>query len=147
MEGLKIMATNELQVQQPEPLWLVKPCNTTGCSVMIRIPIAQASTVHNCRWCLAQGDYNTDTAKVRPQPVNGPFLSKEEFGVDIFEAIRLQAGYRQAEKTAEIYGKKGLKKLEREYRDAAKALNLQLQEILKKNTIGTTDLKRIWAIT
>ena len=74
-------------------------------------------------------------------------LSKEEFGEDLFEAIRLQAGFCQATKTADLYQKKGLKKMEREHRAKAITMNQQLQAILKKNTIPPADLQRLLAIT
>lgn len=147
MEDLKTMATNELQIQQPPPLWLVKPCNTAGCSVMIRVQVEFAASVHNCKWCQTNTDYNTDTSHVRPHVVNGDeYLSKDEFGQDLFEAIRLQAAIRQAEKTAEIYRKKGITRREREALDQVKSLNHELQGILKNDTIETTDLQRVLAI-
>lgn len=87
MGDLKIMATSELAVQHEESHWMVKYCNTTGCSVVIRVPRAQAATILNCRWCQAQSDYNTDTSQIHPTPINGPHVSKDEFGVHLYEVV------------------------------------------------------------
>lgn len=87
------MGTNELQVQHAlqvqhdESLWIVRPCNTTGCSAMLRIPRTQSATVLNCRWCQTGTDYNTDESQVRPTLINGPCITKEVFGLHLFEVI------------------------------------------------------------
>lgn len=81
------MGINELQIRHDQPLWLVKPCNTAGCSAMIRIQLAVASTVHNCKWCQADADYNTDASQVRPHHVDGVYISKDEFGAALFAVI------------------------------------------------------------
>ena len=86
---------------------------------------------------------------VKPVALPAPshWIDKDEFGVDLFEAIKCQAGMRQAEKTAEIYRKKGLPRQEQEYRERAQALAAQLKEIFAKGTIDGPDLKRLLAIT
>lgn len=82
------MGINELQVQHEPSLWLAKPCNTAGCSVIIRVQASLAGTVLNCKWCQSQADYNTDPSHVRPHYVNAPYISQEEFGAALFAVIQ-----------------------------------------------------------
>lgn len=146
------MATNELtdhhalEVQDEPPLWLVKPCNTAGCSVMIRVLVTQAATVLNCKWCRSNQDYNTDPSKVRPIMVHGPLMSTDEFGSDLFEAIKTQAAIRQTELAQSLYAKKGLKRKREEATATIHALLTQLKNILSRNTIDPVDIKRLLAI-
>jgi len=140
------MDTTDLEVQHPAPLWLVKPCNTAGCSVMIRVLIAQAATVLNCKWCRSNQDYNTDPSKVRPLMLNSPLISTDEFGSDLFEAIKTHAAIRQAEKAQTLYAKKGLKKRQDEATATIAALLTALKHVLSRNAIAPSDLKRLLAI-
>ncbi len=74
------------------------------------------------------------------------YMTKEEFGVDLFEAIRLQAGQMQARTTATVYRGKGLdKEADRAIR-IAEDLQRQLQAIFQKNTIAPADLRRLQKI-
>lgn len=59
---------------------------------MIRVPRAQMTTVLNCRWCLANTDYNTDASQVHPRIVSAPApdaprVSRDDFGVNLFAVL------------------------------------------------------------
>ena len=122
--------------------WLLAQCQEPGCSVMIRsLPGQQRQP---CKWHREGRAYIADQIKYRY--TNFPLISKDEFGQDLFEAITLQAGLRQAERTAEVMKKKGLKKAEGEALERATHMSGQLVGLLKKNTIAPNDVKRILEI-
>lgn len=125
--------------------WLVRRCGAQGCSVQVREKLADHEAVPICKWHKGGQAYNSTAIASRAD--GGPLIDKEEFGVDLFEAIRLQSAMRQAERTADLFKRKGLKQRERESLDNAKALSQQLQLILKRDTIAPADLKRLLAIT
>lgn len=136
METPSNMDTNTSQT------WLVVQCQEPGCSVMIRTPMGQPK--QPCKWHREGRAYIADQIKYRY--TNFPLISKDEFGPDLFEAITLQAGLRQAERTAEVMKKKGLKKAEGEALERATHLSGQLVAVLKQSTIAPNDVKRILEI-
>ena len=73
------------------------------------------------------------------------YLTKEEFGVDLFEAIRLQSGIRQLERKARVWTAKGLTPIKADEM-RLRTLHTHLKTILEKNTIATPDLKRLMAM-
>ncbi len=124
--------------------WLLHACTTPGCTIMIRSLPGYQPPDGRCRWCRSGAAYNLNQIETRPG--NGPLLSKEEFGTDLFEAIRLQSAMRQAERTAAAYNAKGLTHRAREAQDQAAARLRELKAILNKNTIDGPDLDRLLAI-
>ncbi|MGL5937065.1 MAG: hypothetical protein ACRCZI_15750 [Cetobacterium sp.] len=93
MGDLKIMAINEfqsygVQLQPSESPWTVKPCNTTGCSVMIRALRHESPAILNCKWCREGRDYNTDASLIRPTVLEGAYLDRDEFGANLYEVIK-----------------------------------------------------------
>ena len=76
----------------------------------------------------------------------GPFLSQEEFGLDLFEAIKTQSAAVQARKTAALFRKKGKGRKAVEADQAALRLESQLQGLLAKGTIAPDDVRRLLAI-
>ena len=76
-----------------------------------------------------------------------PLISLDEFGQDLFAAIKAQAGAIQATKSADLYAAKGLPVQEREYAAHAKACQVTLQGLLEKGTIATQDVRRILGMT
>ena len=70
-------------------------------------------------------------------------VTREEFGQDLFNAIKAQAGLRQAERTADVYAFKGLKRKAKDAQDQVKALQHELSTILDSGSIEPTDLTRI----
>jgi hypothetical protein len=79
-------------------------------------------------------------------PEGGPLLSKEEFGQDLYEAIRLQSGQIQQEKNALLYEKQGLTKMAKQARESATLLRDQLITIFQRNTLSPDDLRRVLSI-
>ena len=77
----------------------------------------------------------------------GPYLTKEEFGLDLFEAIKAQAALRQAEKNRAMYERKGLPLAAAEAAKAIEQYQSRLHKILAKNTIAPDDLRRLLAIS
>ena len=122
------------------PKWHTAPCITVGCHVMIRWRVGEFYQP-TCKWCRGGTAYNTRGSQIYPQ--EGEWLSKEEFGVDLFEAITVQAGLRQAEHTAELFRRKELDKRVIEMNAQIKAMNQQLTAILNKGTINDSDLQRL----
>jgi hypothetical protein len=74
------------------------------------------------------------------------YLSLDEFGRDLFAAIKAQGGSIQAFKTAQLYREKGLAKQADEYEHRAMACQRELESLLKKNTIAEADVVRILAM-
>ncbi len=124
--------------------WLVRSCAAPGCAVMVREPISSHDPVPICKWHQAATAYNGHQIVGRPS--TGEPLSKDEFGLDLFEAIRVQSAMRQAERTAEVYATKGLKHRADECQLKIKSLQRELDTILSRNTIEAHDLKRFLAI-
>ncbi len=104
---------------------VLKACSHPGCFVMIRWPVGQLQGDSLCKW------HRGSSAHARCPEVrkgDGPAMTKEEFGLDLYEAIRLNAARLQCEargKTTE-----------------AKAYQDQLQAILPK-IANPDDVRRI----
>jgi len=75
-----------------------------------------------------------------------PLVSLDEFGRDLFDAIKAQAGSLQAYKTADLFQKKGLKFEADKAEHAARACQRELEAIFKRNTIAIEDVRRILAM-
>ena len=78
--------------------------------------------------------------------MSDPLLSCEEFSVDLFEAIKAQAGSIQAFKRADLAHAKGLTREAKEAAQTGKACQTTLEAILKKNTLAVADVTRILAM-
>jgi hypothetical protein len=124
--------------------WLLQQCSELGCSVVIRSRIGQQERVPVCTWHVSNTAYASRDILTRH--ASGPAMSKEEFGIDLFDAIQAQAGLRQAERTADVYTFKGLTRQANEAQDQVKKLQHALSTILDRNTIAPEDLKRILEI-
>jgi hypothetical protein len=132
--------------QKQKQQWLIQCCTTPGCEVSIRTKIDAPLAHPVCKWCEAGTAYNT-----RPHPAihpgEGEPMSKEECGLDLFEAIGLQTAMREAFKTAKLYRDRDKPKAAEEAERAIVDLQKHLEAILKKNTIEPADLTRLLAIT
>ncbi len=116
---------------EPRP-WVVTPCAMPGCSAMIRsLPGITDVPIH-CKWCRSGQVYNTRPRSAM-QPDDGPLLSKEELGLDLYEAIRLNAARLQAERRGKV--------------EQAKHWAAQLQHVLGRQTLEPADLRRLLAMT
>lgn len=74
----------QLAVQHDPPAWTVRECEAAGCTAMIRErPGAVGSRF--CKWCQANG---ITTAKVARIDARTPYLSREQFGLDLYDTIR-----------------------------------------------------------
>jgi len=74
-------------------------------------------------------------------------ISTEEFGLDLFESIKLASGRLMALKTAALFQKKGLTRKVDEYRERAAICEKELTRLLHKNTTGSPDdVRRILSI-
>lgn len=74
-------------------------------------------------------------------------ISTEEFGLDLFESIKLATGRLTALKTAALFQKKGLMRKADEYRERAAVCEKELTRLLHKSTTGSPDdVRRILAI-
>jgi hypothetical protein len=115
----------------PRP-WLVTPCATPGCSTMISTLPGITDFPTLCKWCRGQDAYNT-RPRSAIQPDDGPLLSKDECGVDLYEAIRLNAARLQAERRGKP--------------EQAKHWASQLPHVLDRQTIIPDDLRRLLAMS
>ena len=125
--------------------WLIHSCTTPGCQVTIRVPVGEQHKHGLCKWCHGKVAYNTRNPSAS-YASTGPFLSRDEFGQDLFRAIELQAGSLQAFKTADLFHKKGLKFEADKAEHAARACQIELEAIFKRNTIAIEDVRRILAM-
>ena len=137
--------TNELQIEHEKELWLTQPCTTPGCTVMIRVSIDHQEDRPVCKWCKEQRAYNTRDA-MRLSQQEGPPLSLDEFGQDLFAAIEAQAGAIQALKSEGLYRAKGLTYQAERSARAASVCQHELETILTRNTITVYDVRRILAM-
>jgi len=98
-----------------------------------------------CKWCQEQRAYNTRDPTAT-YASTGPILSRDEFGQDLFAAIKAQAGSIQAYKTAGLFQSKGLTLEAEQAAQAAKVCQHELETILKRETLAVEDLRRILAM-
>jgi len=136
--------SNELTVSNAVN-WLIHNCTTPGCTVTIRVPVGEQHKHGLCKWCDQRRAYNTRDP-TRTYASTGPLLSLDEFGVDLFEAIKAQAGSIQAFKKAETYRTKGLREEADQAEREAIVCQSTLESILKKNTIAVDNVRRILAM-
>src|SRR5689334_676195 len=72
--------------------WINQTCSSPGCTVVIRSRVGhQAPGAPVCKWC-QQGTAYYRIAESDPQRHFGPLVTKEEFGLDLYEAINLLSG-------------------------------------------------------
>ena len=126
--------------------WINQTCSTPGCTVIIRSRIGQqdpGSPV--CKWCLEGKSYYRH-AESDQQHHFGPLMTKEEFGLDLYEAIELLSGIEMAKKKADLLTENGKIPAAREaelwIQDAEKKLNA----LLERGTIEPGDMRRLLGI-
>lgn len=86
------------------------------------------------------------TPQMRSTYIQQPFgLTKEEFGLDLFSAIKASTGSRQAFATSDVYRKKKMKQKAEEYNQRGKTLLDELEILFRKGTIRQADQSRIMA--
>ena len=127
---------------KPVRNWLISTCTEPGCTVVIcSLP---GEPVGSCKWHRAGTAYLSH--QIKHTMGSGPLISTEEFGSDLFEAIKTQGALRQAENNAELYKRKGITDLEQDSIQRIKAFQDRLATILDRKTIAPPDIKRILAI-
>lgn len=129
----------------PKRTWLLQTCTTPGCSVLIRSLPGEQEALALCKWHKAGHAYNSD--QIPRRPAEGPALSLDEFGRDLFDAIHCQSAMQQAFKTARLYREKGKTRAADHAERATVDLQKQLEVILTKQTIAPADLRRLFEIT
>lgn len=125
--------------------WIVSDCSVRGCTVQIRRSIDSNDWDYRCKWhkeSRAYLCYGSDGLAG-----DGPMMDRDEFGQDLFSAIAAQAGLRQAERTADVYTFKGMKRQAKAAQDQVQALQHNLLNALEAGTIDPADLTRILEIT
>ncbi len=75
-----------------------------------------------------------------------PGITKEEFGVALFEAIQTQSAFQQCLRNAEMYRAKGKPRQAQDEEDMAKQFSTRVQTLLKHPSITDDDAKRVLAI-
>jgi hypothetical protein len=125
--------------------WLIQVCSMPGCCVDIRVKAGEQLEYPICKWHDRGTAYNTRPRSAL-RPSEGPMLTKEEFGLDLYQAIECQTAMRHAFTTAALYREKGKLKVAEETERAIVDLQKTLESILNKNTIAPDDLQRLLAI-
>lgn len=125
----------------PVAQWVIRSCATPGCAVKIRSRITDLGPP-TCKWCRTGTAYNTASANTSP-PAGGPLLSREEFGDDLYHAIRLNAARLQCEANARLYQRKGLTAQAAGATQKAVTCQKELQSILDRGSLAPDDLRRL----
>ncbi len=125
--------------------WLLQTCTAPGCTVLIRSLPGEQEAVPICKWHKTGMAYNSAQIVPRP-PAPGPLLSLEEFGTDLFDAIKEQAAMREAFRLADRYRSHGDTQAAEQVERQVVVHQKALEAILKKNTIAPADLQRLLAI-
>lgn len=126
--------------------WLIQHCSVPGCEVAIRVQAGkQASTNPICKWHQAGTAYYTKPGGSR-EPAIGPYLTREEFGLDLYEAIRLRSMGLAARQNTDRWQGQGKPKVAEEARQKANACEIELQVILSRGTIAPNDVRRLLAM-
>jgi hypothetical protein len=113
------------RLEVPKRSWIYRECE--GCTTMI-VRQPHEEYARYCKWCKAKGV--TTTRRIVTEPV-GECLTKEEFGLTLYEAIKINAGRLQCEKKGDL--------------TKAKELQSQLQPLLEG--LAPNDVRRILAMT
>ncbi len=73
-----------------------------------------------------------------------PFgIALDEFGRDLYEAIRLNSARIQCERNIVVYTQKGLTQKAAEECTKAKGFHAELHKVLDRNTIAPADVRRL----
>src|SRR5215472_1245167 len=105
-------------------------CSTQGCTSVVRYRLGTVTYPIICKWCR---EGRTSHLRARPpiKPDPGPFITKEEFGLTLFEAIKTNAARLQA--------------LRQNQQKDAIALEAKLKELLT-HIQNPDDVRRILAM-
>lgn len=76
---------------------------------------------------------------------SSPHMTREEFGVDLYEAIKTAAAHQQALKNVEMYRRHGKEKRAEEEQQKVGSLYKELQGWMNKGTIQPNDVRAILA--
>lgn len=129
--------------KKPTTDWLDQRCSIPGCEVLIRSKLGhQQPGPPICKWHQAGTAYYAKSASMATANT-GPLLSLEEFGRDLYDAIRLNSARIQCEHNAELWAKKGKDAQAKDESAKADHYHTELQVLLSRDTIAPADLKRI----
>lgn len=133
---------------KPKPVKLIQPCAIEGCQAYVGIYAGDTGHHLICKW--HRRDPNSATLPRRqPKPPHGPIISKEEFGLDLFEAIKTNAARLQALKQAEAW-KDSVDPQDRArarvMTQQAERLGRDLMALYSRGTIAPDDARRIEAM-
>ena len=125
--------------------WLDQTCSTLGCTVVIRSRAGKQPSVPVCKWCEQnQAYYRTTESPQRHR--SGPEISLAEFGVDLYEAIKLKAEVETARKRAGLMLAKWKSREAHDAEQAVTSKEAELSTILDSGRIKPDDVRRILAI-
>ena len=121
----------QLTVVKPGPDWLIQFCSVAGCQSTIRVlPGHQEIGPPTCKWHQQHRAYNHRDGLPMVQN-DSPRITKDEFGQDLFNAIKMNARRLQAERQGQM--------------DDAKACEKELQPLLEQ--LEPNDVRRILGMT
>lgn len=125
--------------------WIDQTCSTPGCHVVIRSRAGQQPSVPVCKYCeQSQAYYRTTESPQRPR--GGPEISLAEFGVELYEAIKLKAEVETARKRAGLMLAKGKSREAHDAEQVVTSKEAELSVILDSGCIKPDDVRRILAI-
>lgn len=125
--------------------WINQTCSSPGCTVVIRSRVGKQPSVPVCKWCQEGNTQYRKTESVQ-RSHTGPVMTREEFGRDLYEAIKLQAGIETAKQKAELMRAKGLKNELSDTEQWIAAAEQHLGGLLDRGTINPADVRRILGI-
>ncbi len=113
---------------KPRREFLIQECSSPGCTVVIRSLVGRQQSKPTCKWHEQGKAYQTaGPTALRHIDPSEP-MTKEEFGLELYEAIRLNAARVQLEKIGKL--------------SEAKAIQDHLQALLPRLT-NQANIRRI----
>jgi hypothetical protein len=127
--------------------WIDQTCSVPGCTVVIRSRAGeQASGNPVCKWCQSGTAYYR-RAMGKVGPPGGPYMSIDEFGRDLYDAIVLRAAAVTASQLAERHKARNELKAMKQAEQQAATAEAALHKLLDRGTIAPQDVRRLLKIT
>ena len=130
------------------PVTLIQPCAIAGCEAYVRINPTDSGPYLICKRHRRMADAAA-LPRRPPKPPHGPIISKEAFGLDLFEAIKTNAARLQAVKQAEAWKNSADpedRARARVMTQEAERLGRDLMALYSRGTIAPDDARRIEAM-
>lgn len=121
-------------------------CAIPGCTTMIAARVGSKIDPAICKWCQAGTSVYRQSGVSPNQASIGPTMTKEQFGLDLYESIRLQSLAVTSKNEARRHRNAGREAEAIQSEKSAHMATMALHQILDKGTIGAADVRRLLAI-